>query len=105
MKRGVPPTAPEARTGESTPPGISERARWKSSSERVMRQPARRGAQWLQRPISLEAELVAFGIGHHDPELLALLEDAKLASTQRLDPDRLFFDLRTPIITGQAIPD
>jgi hypothetical protein len=27
MKRGVPPTAPNARTGELTPPGVTSRAR------------------------------------------------------------------------------
>ena len=34
IKRGVPPTEPNARTGELTPPGISWRARSKSSSLR-----------------------------------------------------------------------
>ena len=34
IKRGVPPTEPNARTGEFTPPGISWRARSKSSSLR-----------------------------------------------------------------------
>src|SRR3990170_2990389 len=34
-KRGVPPTAPKARTGESTPPGITRRARSNSSSDPV----------------------------------------------------------------------
>ena len=34
IKRGVPPTEPKARTGELTPPGISWRARSKSSSLR-----------------------------------------------------------------------
>ncbi len=34
---GVPPTAPNARTGESTPPGIRVRARANNSSERVTR--------------------------------------------------------------------
>src|SRR4051812_17652053 len=32
MKRGVPPTARNARTGELTPPGMTRRARSKSSS-------------------------------------------------------------------------
>src|SRR5919106_1822597 len=32
---GVPPTAPNARTGELTPPGITRRARSNSSSDRV----------------------------------------------------------------------
>jgi hypothetical protein len=34
MKRGTPPTALNARTGEVTPPGITRRARWKSASLR-----------------------------------------------------------------------
>src|SRR5215218_4959310 len=34
MKRGVPPTALNARTGEFTPPGVTARARSKSSSDR-----------------------------------------------------------------------
>ena len=34
MKRGVPPTASNARTGEFTPPGVTARARPKSSSDR-----------------------------------------------------------------------
>ena len=33
MKRGVPPTASNARTGEFTPPGVTARARAKSSPE------------------------------------------------------------------------
>jgi hypothetical protein len=33
VKKGVPPTELKARTGELTPPGIIERARWKSCSE------------------------------------------------------------------------
>src|SRR6476659_10608748 len=33
MKRGVPPTAPYARTGELTPPGVTASARAKSASE------------------------------------------------------------------------
>src|SRR5437763_16378343 len=33
MKRGVPPTPRNARTGEFTPPGINSTARAKSSSE------------------------------------------------------------------------
>ena len=37
MKRGVPPTALNARTGEFTPPGIRRCARAKSSSDWVMR--------------------------------------------------------------------
>src|SRR5450755_777396 len=32
MKRGVPPTARKARTGELTPPGMTRRARSKSSA-------------------------------------------------------------------------
>src|SRR5580692_11800535 len=32
MNLGTPPTAPKARTGEFTPPGITSRARSKSSS-------------------------------------------------------------------------
>src|SRR5687767_6161766 len=36
MNRGVPPTEPKARTGELTPPGMSWRARSKSSSLRGM---------------------------------------------------------------------
>src|SRR6476660_9713974 len=36
MNLGVPPTEPKARTGEFTPPGISWRARSKSSSLRGM---------------------------------------------------------------------
>ena len=32
MKRGVPPTALNARTGEFTPPGVTARARSKSAS-------------------------------------------------------------------------
>src|SRR6202012_5664205 len=33
MKRGVPPTALNARTGEFTPPGMTGRASWKSFAE------------------------------------------------------------------------
>ena len=33
MKRGVPPTAAKARTGELTPPGVTARARSKSARE------------------------------------------------------------------------
>jgi hypothetical protein len=33
MKRGVPPTARKARTGELTPPGITARARVMSASD------------------------------------------------------------------------
>ena len=36
MKRGVPPTASKARTGEFTPPGVTARARSKSSSDRAV---------------------------------------------------------------------
>ena len=36
MNGGVPPTAPKARTGESTPPGMTPRARSNSSSDRVI---------------------------------------------------------------------
>src|SRR5581483_6351549 len=36
MKRGVPPTARNARTGEFTPPGMLRWARWNSESERVI---------------------------------------------------------------------
>jgi hypothetical protein len=32
MKRGVPPTARNARTGEFTPPGVTERARAKRAA-------------------------------------------------------------------------
>ena len=32
MKRGVPPTAVNARTGEFTPPGVTARARSKSAA-------------------------------------------------------------------------
>jgi hypothetical protein len=32
MKRGVPPTARKARTGEFTPPGVTERARSKRAA-------------------------------------------------------------------------
>src|SRR5581483_1912848 len=38
MKRGTPPTARKARTGEFTPPGMLRWARLKSSSERSMTQ-------------------------------------------------------------------
>src|ERR1700691_5060133 len=34
MNRGTPPTAPNARTGEFTPPGVTSRARAKSTSLR-----------------------------------------------------------------------
>src|SRR4051812_37870527 len=33
MNRGVPPTAPNARTGELTPPGVTASARANSASE------------------------------------------------------------------------
>jgi hypothetical protein len=33
MKRGVPPTARNARTGELTPPGVSSRARLNKASD------------------------------------------------------------------------
>src|SRR5437762_9041792 len=33
MNGGVPPTAPKARTGEFTPPGMISFARWKSASD------------------------------------------------------------------------
>src|SRR5437868_9021470 len=36
MNGGVPPTPPNARTGESTPPGITRLARSNSSSDRPM---------------------------------------------------------------------
>jgi hypothetical protein len=36
MKRGVPPTALKARTGELTPPGVTVDARAKSSAEAVV---------------------------------------------------------------------
>src|SRR6266508_3297575 len=36
MNGGVPPTAPNARTGESTPPGMERRARSNSSSDLVI---------------------------------------------------------------------
>ena len=36
MKRGVPPTERNARTGELTPPGMRAWARWNSSSDRLM---------------------------------------------------------------------
>jgi hypothetical protein len=35
IKRGVPPTPRNARTGEFTPPGINSNARAKSASDRV----------------------------------------------------------------------
>jgi hypothetical protein len=35
MNRGVPPTAPNARTGEFTPPGVTSRARANSDSLRL----------------------------------------------------------------------
>src|SRR6266516_3080947 len=41
-KRGVPPTARNARTGELTPPGIRPRARSNSSSDRDTRLDANR---------------------------------------------------------------
>ena len=34
MKRGVPPTARKARTGEFTPPGVTAQARANSASDR-----------------------------------------------------------------------
>src|SRR5204862_5342373 len=40
MKRGVPPTARNARTGELTPPGMTRRARSNSSSLVIGRGPA-----------------------------------------------------------------
>jgi hypothetical protein len=38
MNRGVPPTEPNARTGELTPPGMTERARANNSSLLVVTQ-------------------------------------------------------------------
>src|SRR3954467_13142844 len=35
MKRGLPPTAPKARTGEVTPPGVTRSARANHSSDNV----------------------------------------------------------------------
>ena len=35
MNRGTPPTAPNARTGEFTPPGVTSRARANSDSLRA----------------------------------------------------------------------
>ena len=50
MKRGVPPTARKARTGELTPPGMTRRARSNSASLVIDRaRSPRRRAQWTWR--------------------------------------------------------
>ena len=46
MKRGVPPTARNARTGELTPPGVTRRARSKSACE------AGASYGWVTGPVS-----------------------------------------------------
>src|SRR3990172_12035483 len=70
MKGGVPPTAPNARTGEFTPPGISLRARSNSSSDLVTCAGCY-GTGWLPSDAST-------GVGCADPSLNG---DSKMPST------------------------
>src|SRR6266851_7698267 len=55
MNRGTPPTAPNARTGEFTPPGVTSRARGNSDPLRGVGggappEPCPRGGVWGGRP-------------------------------------------------------
>src|SRR3990172_6349826 len=70
MKGGVPPTAPNARTGEFTPPGISLRARSNSSSDLITCAGCY-GTGWLPSDASR-------GVGCADPSLNG---DSKMPST------------------------
>src|SRR5271157_1711012 len=59
MKRGTPPTTPNARTGEFTPPGVTSRARANSESLRGVRgvvppESAERGVRGVVPPESAE---------------------------------------------------
>src|SRR6476646_6176285 len=92
MNRGVPPTAPNARTGESTPPGITSEARAKRSSDLLTRTMVRGG--------SVQAELVAFRILHRDPERAALLELVERRPPELDEPRRL---LRQSCATGVGV--